>query len=90
VPADTPIVQAAARAYTRASGRPAVIAGGPRSDLYILPVHGGVPAVSFGVGDVMHGPGSAHEPDERIDIVGELLPYVKTVALAALDWCEAE
>ncbi len=53
----------------------------------MLARHGAIPAVGFGVGDVLHGPGCAHEPDERIDIQDELLPYVKTVALAILDWC---
>jgi acetylornithine deacetylase len=82
-----PIVQTLGRAYAAASGRPARVTGGPRSDLYMLARHGGMPAVSFGVGDVLHGPGSAHDPDERIDIQGELMPYVKTVALTILDWC---
>jgi acetylornithine deacetylase len=90
VPAASPIVAVATGAYQAVSGQKAVVSGGPRSDLYILPVHGGVPAVSVGVGDVLHGPGCAHEPDERIDIQAELLPYVKTVALTILEWCGAE
>ncbi len=82
-----PIVQTLGQAYAAACGRPARVTGGPRSDLYMLARHGGLPAVGFGVGDVLHGPGSAHEPDERIDICNELIPYVKTLALAILDWC---
>jgi acetylornithine deacetylase len=84
---DEPVVETLARAYTQATGQPAEIAGGPRSDLYVLALHGGVPTVNFGVGSVLRGPGSAHEPDECIDIERELIPYVKTLALAILDWC---
>lgn len=84
---DTPIVQTVGQAFAAAAGRPAAVRGGPRSDLYMLARHGGVPAVGFGVGDVLHGPGSAHEPDECIDIQAELIPYVKTIALTLVDWC---
>lgn len=84
---DEPIVTTVGQAYQRATGRTTQAIGGVRSDLYTLALHGGVPAVSFGVGDVMHGPGSAHEPNERIDIDGELIPYVKTLAVAIMDWC---
>lgn len=82
-----PIVEALGQAFTEVTGRPAEVTGGPRSDLYMLALHGGVPTVNFGVGSVLQGPGSAHEPDECIDIQGELIPYVKTLALTILNWC---
>ena len=82
-----PIVQALSQSFTRVTNRPAEVAGGPRSDLYMLALHGSVPTVNFGVGSVLHGPGSAHAPDECIDIQNELIPYVKTLALTILDWC---
>ena len=81
-----PIVSALSQAFTQVTGRPAEVTGGPRSDLYMLALHGGVPTVNFGVGNVLHGPGSAHSPDECIDIQGELIPYVKTLALTILNW----
>jgi acetylornithine deacetylase/succinyl-diaminopimelate desuccinylase-like protein len=71
-------------------GRAPERTGGLRCDLYMLALHGNVPTVSFGVGSVMTGSGSAHEPNERIDIDEELIPFVKTVALAILDWCGYE
>ena len=83
---ETPIVRALSQAFTQVTLQPAVVTGGPRSDLYVLAVHGGVPTVNFGVGNVLAGPGSAHAPDECIDIQGELIPYVKTLALTILNW----
>ena len=87
VPPEAPIVQTLGQAFTQVMGRPAEVAGGPRSDLYMLALHGGVPTVNFGVGSVLQGRGSAHEPDECIDIQNELIPYVKCLALAILNWC---
>jgi acetylornithine deacetylase len=87
VPPETPIVQTLGQAFTQVTGRPAAVDGGPRSDLYMLALHGGVPTVNFGVGSVLQGRGSAHEPDECIDIQNELIPYVKSLALAILNWC---
>jgi len=84
---DEPIVTTVGRAYQRVTGRTTQAIGGVRSDLYMLALHGQVPAVSFGAGSVMRGSGSAHEPNERIDIDGELIPYVKTLALSIMDWC---
>lgn len=82
-----PIVSTLSQAYQQVSGGTTQVTGGLRSDLYMLALHGRVPAVSFGVGNVLHGSGSAHEPNERIDIDGELIPYVKMLALAVMDWC---
>jgi acetylornithine deacetylase len=87
VPPTAPIVRALSQSFTLVTGRPAEVTGGPRSDLYVLALHGGVPTVNFGVGNVLRGPGSAHEPDECIDIQRELIPYVKTLVLTILDWC---
>jgi acetylornithine deacetylase/succinyl-diaminopimelate desuccinylase-like protein len=87
VPREAPIVQTLGQAFTQVTGRRATVDGGPRSDLYMLALHGGVPAVNFGVGSVLQGRGSAHEPDECIDIQNELIPYVKSLALAILNWC---
>ena len=87
---DEPIVTTVGRAYQSVTGRAPEITGGLRSDLYMLALHGGLPTLSFGVGDVLTGSGSAHEPNERIDIDGELIPYVKVLALAIMDWCGYE
>jgi acetylornithine deacetylase len=84
---EEPIVTTLGRAFKRATGRSTEAVGGVRSDLYMLALHGGVPAVSFGVDTVLSGPGGAHEPDECIDIDAELMPYVKSLALAMMDWC---
>jgi acetylornithine deacetylase/succinyl-diaminopimelate desuccinylase-like protein len=82
-----PIVQTLSQAYQRVTAQTSHIIGGVRSDLYMLALHGQVPTVSFGVGNVMRGSGSAHEPNERIDINEELIPYVKALTLAVMDWC---
>jgi acetylornithine deacetylase len=84
---DEPIVGILGWAYQRATGKPAEAIGGVRSDLYMLALHGGVPCVSFGVDTVLSGPGGAHEPNECIDIDSELIPYVKTLALAMMECC---
>jgi acetylornithine deacetylase len=84
----TPIVGVVGDAYQRVTGANSQVTGGVRSDLFMLALHGGVPTVSFGVGSLKWGSdGAAHQPNERIDIEAELLPYVKTLALAMMDWC---
>jgi acetylornithine deacetylase len=87
VSADEPIVTTANWARQRVSGRPPGVVGGLRAEAPMLGLHGGVPTVSFGVGSILTGSGSAHEPNERVDIDGELLPYAKVLTLAILDWC---
>jgi hypothetical protein len=89
-PSDAPIVGTVGEAYESVSGKETIIEGGPRSDLNVLVVHGGVPTVSFGVGSALSGRYAAHGPDERIDIDGELVPYVKSLALATMAWCGHE
>jgi acetylornithine deacetylase len=90
VPTDAFIITTLGRAVQALTGQAPDVTGGLRSDLYMLALHGQVPAVSFGVGSVLTGSGSAHEPNERIDIDGELLPLVKILALAMMDWCGYE
>jgi acetylornithine deacetylase/succinyl-diaminopimelate desuccinylase-like protein len=75
------------RSLEMVTGRKPSVCGGPRHDAYMLILYGGVPTVACGAGDVMHGRGTAHEPDECIDIDGELIPYVEALALAILEWC---
>jgi acetylornithine deacetylase len=82
-----PIVQTVGQAYEHATGRTAHVTGGVRSDLFMLALHGRVPTVSFGVGSLSPDFGSAHAPNECIDIEAELIPYVKALSLAIIDWC---
>jgi len=87
VSAGEPIIATVREAYHRVTGQTTRLEGGPRSDLHMLTLHGKVPTVSFGVGAVFSGRHAAHGSDERIDIEGELIPYVKTLALAIIAWC---
>lgn len=87
VPVDEPIIATVREAYHRVTGQTTRLEGGPRSDLNLLVLHGKVPTVSFGAGAAIFGRYAAHGPDERIDIEAELIPYVKMLALAVIEWC---
>lgn len=88
VPASEPVVKTLGGAVERVTGRAGPVTGGVRCDLYMLALHGGIPAVSFGVGGRNFGKeGGAHQPNECILIDDELMPYVKIIALTLLDWC---
>jgi acetylornithine deacetylase len=90
IPADEAIVATANWARQRVSGREPGVVGGLRAESPMLGLHGGVPTISFGVGSILAGSGSAHAPNERVDIEEELLPYAKVLTLAILDWCGYE
>ena len=87
VPPTEAVVLTVGRAHERVTGRVVEPVGGPRGDTYVLALHGGVPTVTFGPGGWLAGPGTAHQPDERIDIDEELLPFVKILVLAVMDFC---
>jgi acetylornithine deacetylase/succinyl-diaminopimelate desuccinylase-like protein len=84
---EEPIVATVGQAYQQVTGKTPQVTGGVRSDLFMLTLHGQVPTVSFGVGSLTPGSGSAHAPNECIDIDTELIPYVKALSLAMMDWC---
>lgn len=84
---EEPIVATVGWAYQQVTGKMPQVTGGVRSDLFMLALHGQVPTVSFGVGSLAPGSGAAHAPNECIDIEAELIPYVKALSLAMMDWC---
>jgi acetylornithine deacetylase/succinyl-diaminopimelate desuccinylase-like protein len=87
IPCDAAILYTANWARERVTGKAPGVVGGLRAEAPMLGLHGDVPTLTFGVGSILAGSGSAHEPDERVDIDAELLPYAKVLALAILDWC---
>lgn len=88
IPQDHPFVEHVAAAYQEAKGAPAVVTGMPMSDLFQFNLHSPrpMPTVAMGPGrwDV---PGGAHQPNESILIDGDLIPFIKTLALLIVDWC---
>lgn len=87
IPLSESIIKVLQQAYEGVTGQIMPIEGQPGSDLYILGNYSdGMPAVatgpsSFGVAE------GAHEPNESISIDGQLMPFVKTIALTMLEWC---
>lgn len=79
-----PIVSATCRAHETASGHPATIAGFPAVEDTTFLNQAGIPAISYGPGDLR----VAHANDEHVDI-GELMIATRTYALLAADWCGA-
>ena len=79
-----PIVSATCRAHETASGDRATIAGFPAVEDTTFLNQAGVPAISYGPGDLR----VAHANDEHVDI-GELMLATRTYALLAADWCGA-
>ncbi len=77
-----PIVDATSRAHKRATRRLAVVAGFPAVEDTTWLNAAGIPAISYGPGDLR----SAHGVDEHVDIA-ELLDATATFALLAADWC---
>ena len=71
----------AAAVGTRFAGRPAVNGFAAVEDCSFLNL-GGVPAVSYGPGDLR----VAHADDEHV-YIDELVTAAKTYALLAMDWC---
>jgi acetylornithine deacetylase len=77
-------MQSAGEAVT---GSPLVIEGGAASDLYSIGLYSkGMPSVCFGPGR-FGAPEAAHQPDESISIADQLIPFVKILAVTALNWC---
>ena len=81
-PVEHPICQTVAEAYRTALDRPATFAGFPAVDDATWLERGGVPAISFGPGNVM----MAHAVDEYVPI-SELMEACKVYALTAMAWC---
>ena len=77
-----PIVGAVAWAHEQSTGRPSVVAGFPAVEDTTWLNAAGIPAVSYGPGDLR----SAHAVDEHVEI-SELLDATLTFALLAADWC---
>ena len=80
-----PIVSATCRAHECASSEQAVVNGFPAVEDATFLNQGGIPAISYGPGDLR----VAHAIDEHVDI-RELMLATKTYALLAADWCGAE
>jgi len=87
---DHPIVNAVADAHewaaegTRFAGRPPIRGFAAVEDTAFLNI-GGVPAISYGPGDIR----VAHADDEHV-LIDELMTATKTYAVLALEWCGFE
>lgn len=81
-PAEHPICQAVSAAYEQALAQPARLAGFPAVDDATWLERGGIPAISFGPGNVM----MAHAVDEYVPI-SEVMEACKVYALTAMSWC---
>ncbi len=81
-PSDAPICQAMARAHEVALRRPAKFAGFPAVDDATFLEQGGIPAISYGPGNIM----KAHAVDEHVAIE-DVINACKVYAVTALDWC---
>ena len=81
-PGDHPICQTLMAAYAQAQGQPATLAGFPAVDDATWLERGGIPAISYGPGNVM----MAHAVDEFVPI-SEVMDACKIYALAAMAWC---
>ena len=80
--ADHPIVHATSAAHERATGRRAVVAGFPAVEDTTWLNAAGIPAISYGPGDLR----AAHAVDESVDVT-EVLEATLTFALLAAEWC---
>jgi acetylornithine deacetylase/succinyl-diaminopimelate desuccinylase family protein len=81
-PVDHPICQTVAGAHEVALARQAEFAGFPAVDDATYLERGGIPAISFGPGNLM----MAHAVDEYVPIV-DVVEASKVYAMTALDWC---
>jgi acetylornithine deacetylase len=88
VPPDDPFVELVARAYAQATGRAARVRGSAPSDLFQFRLNGvrRVPSLGMGPGRWAVD-GAAHEANESVLVEGQLLPFVKTLALTMIEWC---
>lgn len=77
-----PIVSAAAEAHQRSTGRRAVIAGFPAVEDTTWLNAAGIPAISYGPGDLR----AAHAVDESVAL-SEVHEATLTYALLAAQWC---
>jgi acetylornithine deacetylase len=82
VEATHPIVEATRTAHARATGEAAEIHGFAAVEDTTFLTLGGIPAISYGPGDLRR----AHAVDEYVD-VRELTTACRTFALLAVDWC---
>ena len=80
---DAPIVQTIADCHQRMFGKAPVVQGVTYgSDLRLFTNHGGIPAVLYGPGNVLH----AHTVDEFVELE-EVIEATKVLALMATQWC---
>ena len=80
---DEPIVAALSEAHARVMGRPPIVQGVPYgSDLRLFTVHGGVPAILYGPGDVA----LAHTVEERVELE-EVFQCAQALAVLMIEWC---
>jgi acetylornithine deacetylase/succinyl-diaminopimelate desuccinylase-like protein len=85
VEATHPIVAATCTAHLAATGRPAEIHGFAAVEDTTFLTSSGIPAISYGPGDLRR----AHGVNEHVDI-DELITACKTYALLAIQWCGLE
>ena len=82
-----PILEAMHSASKAVTGERLTVEGGAASDLYSIGLYSeGMPSVCIGPGR-FGVPEAAHQPNESISIDGQLIPFVKIVALTMLTWC---
>ncbi len=81
--ADEPIVAALGAAHARLLGARPIVQGVPYgSDLRLFTIHGGIPAVLYGPGDVAF----AHTVEEHVELE-EVFACTKILASLIVDWC---
>jgi acetylornithine deacetylase/succinyl-diaminopimelate desuccinylase family protein len=81
-PVEHPVVSTLSSAHERVLGRSAVIQGFPAVDDATYLERGGIPAISYGPGDVM----MAHSVDEYVNCA-DVIDACKVLATTALEWC---
>jgi acetylornithine deacetylase len=84
--ADEPIIAALSAAHARLLGARPIVQGVPYgSDLRLFTLHGGIPAVLYGPGDVAF----AHTVEEHVELE-EVFACTKVLASLIVDWCGGE
>lgn len=80
---DDPIIHFLSDAHARVSGKPPILQGVPYgSDLRLFTLHGKVPAILYGPGDVAF----AHTVEEHVDLE-EVVTCANILASLIVDWC---
>ncbi len=82
-----PILEVLQNAGEAVTGQRLTVEGGAAMDLYSMGLYsGGMPSVAIGPSH-FGIPEASHQPNESISIDGELIPFVKIIALTMLTWC---